>query len=72
MGNLKAAEEKCDQVCDKLADFKNEQHISNDEKKKKKIKGIEADILGHLGSLYENMGNLPKADKFYLSSLKIM
>lgn len=46
----------------------------NDEKSEKnsnKIMEMEAETLGNFGSLYENMGNLKKAEEFHLKSLTI-
>ena len=70
MGNLKAAEEKLNQLQKKIENFNlnNGQLISKNEIQ---IKEIEADLLGNFGQLYENMGNLSKAEDFYLRSLEI-
>ena len=39
--------------------------------KKKKIKNLEGNVWCNLGLLYDNMGNLQKAEEFYLKSFKI-
>ena len=49
----------------------NEKENSKKEEKDKKIKDLEGGVMFYLGSLYKNMGNLPKAEEFYVKSLKI-
>ena len=52
--------------------MENEQkNEEKNEKNSKKIMEMEAETFGNFGSLYENMGNLKKAEEFHLKSLTI-
>ena len=68
MGNLTLAE---DYFTKARKIMETEQKDSENNSKTSKIMEMEAETLANFGSLYENMGNLKKAEEFHLKSLTI-
>ena len=70
MGNLGLSELYFNKSLTRIQEWQHEKTEQNIAKKKdedKKIKNLEGDGWCNLGLLYDNMGNLPKAEKIYLN-----
>lgn len=72
MGNLKSSEDNLIKAMTRLEGLKHEiDKPSATQEFKLKISELEGDILNNFAKLYENMGDLPKAEEYYKKSLKV-
>ena len=70
MGNFELSQQYSNKSLNRIQEWQHEKTEQNIAKKKdehKKIKNLEGDGWCNLGLLYDNMGNLPKAEKIYLN-----
>jgi len=71
MGNLELSEKHLEMSLAKIHEFELQPEQENWKETNNKIKELEGSVLNSLGNLYKNHGNFPKAEEFYLKSLKI-